>query len=254
MYSPSQPGISNAFKDGILYYEAPSLEYPKQVYCYWELKTKQSLESDFIYEVLPDGCIDIVFKSGMADSGIVMTPANKTEHINLGMSFHYVGIRLNIGYWKYASDVIDKQIKLDKFTALENATIPFSLQNSEATSQLDLVVGSLIAAGCVNENPISALLLDRAEELHSVEDMTRISGYSRRQLQRILKDETGFLPKQLLAIIRFQSVLDQQSGDWRYSDQAHINRDFKTRTGSTPKKFKEKFSRSMSEIFNIRNK
>lgn len=253
MYSPVQPGIDNSFKDDVFYREALSLRYSKIVYCYWELKSERTLESDFVYEVLPDGCVDVVFESSVPDSGIVMTPASKTERINLGKTFHYVGIRLNVGYWKYASEVIDKQVKLNKYAALKHVTIPASLQASGAVKQFDDVVDFLMSVGRINENPLFATLQARADELRSVEDMIRISGYSRRQLQRILKEETGFPPKQLLAIIRFQSALHRQDSDWRYSDQAHINRDFKRRTGATPKTFRNKFSRAMSEIFNIRN-
>jgi len=252
MYSPLQPGISNAHKDDVLYEEVPSYRYSRQVHCYWELEAKYPLDADFIYEVIPDGCVDIVFECGRPDSGIVMTPGYKTELINLGKSFHYVGIRLNIGYWKYPADVIDKQVALREFAVLQSVAIPSSFKNTDAVKQMDTVVGALVEAGCINTRPLSALLQNRINELRSVEDMMRVSGYSRRQLQRVLKEETGFLPKQLLAIIRFQSTLKQHAGEWRYSDQAHENRDFKQRTGMTPKVFRERFSRALSEIFNTR--
>ena len=252
MYSPVQPGISNSFKDDVTYNELPSLKHSRIVYCYWELRTNQPLDSDFIYEVLPDGCVDIVFESGKIKSGIVMTPAGKIEQINLGKSFRYVGIRLNIGYWKHSSQVINKQVPLNKFAVLECCDLSDPLINKDSVGTMDEMIDALIVVGCINKNPLSAVLQAHVNELRSVEDMIRVSGYSRRQLQRIVKEETGFSPKELLDVIRFQSALSCADDGWRYSDQAHVNRDFKRRTGVTPKGFMSKFSRSMAEIFNRR--
>lgn len=246
-YTPVQPGISNAFKDSVSYHEYPPAAHSYQVYCYWELQTKQPLDTNFIYEALPDGCTDIIFKSGDLASGIVMAPSESVERIDLGKVFHFIGIRLRTGFWRHNEQVIDKQAPLGQFTALQDIEVPMDIKAPAARASLDAIVAKLIAVNCLREHSLTALLQIHSAELRSVEDMIHLSGYGRRQLQRIVKEETGLTPKNLLSVMRFQELVRQPTQPWRYSDQPHISRDFLKRTGLTPKGFRRKFSRSLSD-------
>lgn len=245
-YTPVQPGINDMFKDSVLYQEYRPSKQLHQVYCYWELQTKQPLDNHFIYEAFPDGCTDIIFEAGDPTSGIVMAPSQSIEPIDLGKTFHFIGIRLRTGFWRHNEQVIDNQIPLSQFATLKGMTVPTHIKTSAARTALDTIVTKLIAAQCIRKNSVAALLQAHSAELRSVEDMTRLSGYSRRQLQRIIKKETGQTPIKLLSVMRFQELISRPAQPWRYSDQSHVNRDFRKRTGLTPKDFKRKFSRSLT--------
>jgi AraC-like DNA-binding protein len=89
------------------------------------------------------------------------------------------------------------------------------------------------------------LALDR-HGLIQVQDLSRITGVSDRQLQRAFHDEVGISPKQLLRTLRFQEVLRRIRGqidDVRWTeiaascgfyDQAHFVHDFRSFTGESP--------------------
>jgi AraC-like DNA-binding protein len=89
------------------------------------------------------------------------------------------------------------------------------------------------------------IALDR-RGLIQVQDLSRITGVSDRQLQRAFHEEVGISPKQLLRTLRFQEVLRRvrgQSDDVRwtdlaascgYYDQAHFVHDFRSFTGESP--------------------
>lgn len=93
----------------------------------------------------------------------------------------------------------------------------------------------LLANGVIIENHFVQQLLLRP--IATVEDVVKASGYSRRQVQRLIREQIGYSPHDLLRIIRFQKVLTSMKGD-EYADQPHFIRDFRRVTSITPGEFK----------------
>jgi AraC-like DNA-binding protein len=239
MYHPIQPGIPKALRDSVNYEEfPPTASFEDVVYCFWRLNTKGRLEANFDYLVLPDGCVDVLFDLGESpdfEGALVMTPSIRAEKLSLGKSFSYVGIRFWPGVWQdCAQDIVGNLREIDglrgysfrdvrkQLIASDDAVVKMVLENLvKALSQLKVV----------KNNPLTEILLDNSAS--SVEYYIQTTNYSRRQLQRIIKDQLGYSPHDFIKILRFQEALQSKTFD-KYADQSHFIRECKRITGLTP--------------------
>ena len=106
MYSPVQDGIEKTVRS-VRYTEAkPPSNLSRFVHCFWELKTDNALPDDFCLHALPDACVNILFNQ--ADTNIAGITALRTtfEVLNLGKTFHYVGIQFLPGVWQGSQEEI----------------------------------------------------------------------------------------------------------------------------------------------------
>jgi len=94
--------------------------------------------------------------------------------------------------------------------------------------------------GTINEAAWMPQLLAQADRLTCVDDLVSVSGYSRRQLQRLFPEKTGFSAHDFLKILRFHQALATQRID-AYTDQSHYIREFKRITGITPVAFRRQY-------------
>lgn len=253
MYTPIQIGINDDFYGKVEYREfKPAATHEDVVGLYWRLANTKPLNKEFVYQVLPDACIDIVFTVGQPESAYVMTPTTSIEPISLGRDFDYVGVRLKVGAWQKVQEVIGNQLAVDDLLDTNTLQIAVSMSNIDQVAinhKLDEYIMQLKASGVAKPSPAVAAIMRRANDIQSVDDMAQISGYSPRQLQRLLKRETGFSPHDLLKIIRFQRSFTEDAAAL-YSDQSHYIRDFKQRTGSKPSTFRRLYAKKMSETSN----
>ncbi len=259
MHTPIQLGISDYFYRKVTYEQfKPASRHSRVVQCYWQLSNVQELTKDFIYQILPDACIDIVFTVGVSESATIMTPSTSAETINLGRNFNYAGIRLKVGAWRNAHDIIGHQLMLDQLIHSNTADMSLALGDRpmvpmvdelDELAELDAFVDQLQPNVLVEPNPVVTAIVEQSQVLSSVDDMARLTGYSSRQLQRIIRQETGFSPHDLLKIIRFQRSFHEDSLAL-YSDQSHYIRDFKQRTGNKPSLFHRTYHQKMSEKSN----
>lgn len=100
MYDPIQDGIDKTALSVRYSVDKPPGHLSSVVHCYWELKTEATLSEDFCLHAVPDACVNILFNQ--ADTEIAGVTALRTtyEVLNLGKSFHYVGIQLIPGVWQ----------------------------------------------------------------------------------------------------------------------------------------------------------
>jgi len=136
---------------------------------------------------------------------------------------HYVGER-------YAGDL--------PLIEAGTAAVEFDFEG-KATIFSDLVE-TLLDAGLVAPNPVTAAILTNLDEIYSVGDMAEVAALSPRQLQRALKSTTGFSPHDLLKVLRMQHSF-RQDYLLMFADQAHFTHSFRTLTGYTPGQFKKAF-------------
>ncbi len=93
IYFPVQPTIKKSV-DHVSYTECrPNVILQPYIYCYWQVKSSQPLESNFKYQVVADGCIDIFFELSYPNESYVMGFCDTNTQFLLGDSFNYVGIR-----------------------------------------------------------------------------------------------------------------------------------------------------------------
>lgn len=236
MYHPIQPGIPKHQKHAVSYTEYLPAETSATVACYWRLYSYKRLQTDCTYLVLPDGCIDIVFDlNPHTDShgAIVMTPALAAVKLNLGTNFSYIGIRLLPGSWlDEPAAIVGTQRILSKIGSIDAVQLQHQLATTaKRLSILEEVIQRLVGQGLLRENIFAKTAMRHTPG--TVHELVELTGYSQRQLQRILQQTTGYTPHDFLKIIRFQrSLATKDVGN--YADQSHYIREFKRLTGMTP--------------------
>lgn len=245
MYTPVKDGIEKTTQS-VEYTEAePPRDLLELVHCFWELKTTTPLAKDFQLHAVPDACVDIMFNE--IDTTIAGVTALRTtyEVLNLGRDFHYAGIQFLPGVWQGNRDEIADQYIGTSYTG----SLPL-IETNHKMAGLDFagkqqimteLVQKLAGKEIVMPNPVTAEILAHLDDIHSVADMAKVAGVSPRQLQRTLKQSTGFAPHDLLKVLRLQRSFTARPNLNAYADQAHFIRSFQAITGYTPKQYFSKF-------------
>jgi AraC-like DNA-binding protein len=244
MYDPVKDGVAKTV-ESVLYTEVPpSASLRELVHCFWELRTVTDLADDFTLHAVPDACVNLLFNQ--RDTRIAGVTLLHTRHttLDLGRSFHYVGIQLFPGVWRG-----DPNASVDHFVGEPyQGDLPL-VEVSDAAARVDFdgktrvfseFVANLLDAGLVAPNPVTAAILTNLDEIHSVSDMADVAALSPRQLQRALKATTGFTPHDLWKVLRIQHSF-RKDYLLMYADQSHFTHSFRKLTGYTPGQFKRTF-------------
>lgn len=244
MYNPIQDGIAKTVTS-VQYTEAqPPLALAELVHCFWELKTQCDLHEDFYLHAIPDACINILFNQlNTTIAGVTALRITYTE-LNLGKRFHYVGIQFLPGAWQG-----DLQETTNSFVgSAYQGNLPL-LATNDALSKVNFshkqpllsrLVEQLSAQNLVTFNPITSCILHNIDNIKNVANMASFANISPRQLQRTLKQSTGFSPHDFLKVIRLQQSFKQHYLD-AYTDQSHFIHCFRKITGYTPAEYYRKY-------------
>ncbi|MBE9157064.1 helix-turn-helix transcriptional regulator [Nodosilinea sp. LEGE 06152] len=244
MYSPTRDGFS-VRGSAVRYTELPPPNDLSQViHCFWELRTLATLPEDFQYHALPDACVNLLFN--LVDTQIAGITALHTEAttLNLGTSFHYVGVQLYPGVWQGdRNEILNRYVGTPYRGALplvQTSRRLVSLEFADMTHVLSEHVWWCITHGHVYANPETACILSNLDAIRSVADMAALLELSPRQLQRTLKRLTGFAPHDLLKVLRVQQSFQKHYLDL-YADQAHFTHAFRRAIGYTPGQYRRRF-------------
>jgi AraC-like DNA-binding protein len=244
MYKPVNDGITKT-NENVIYTEAkPPSDLEELVVNFWELKTKKTLTEDFTLHVIPDGCVNILFNQ--QDINIAAITARQTKHValNLGKSFNYVGIQLMPGVWRGDPKTIANGL----VDAPYNGELPLIKTNQKLLG-LDFDSQQLLLSNLIQKfksqqlvvtNNTTSRILAKLDTIHSVKDMANLADLSPRQLQRVLKNATGFTPHNFLKVLKLQQSFSKHYLN-SYFDQAHFIHSFKDCTGYTPGEYFKKF-------------
>lgn len=244
MYDPIKDGIEKN-SGGVTYNEAkPPRELSDIVHSYWQLKTDVVLENDFTLHAIPDACINVLLNQKDTDiAGITGLKTTYTE-LNLGRCFDYAGVQFFPGVWQGSCQEIKDSFVGEKYSGqlplIEVNSKTASLSFSDKLPIFTHLVFSLVNQKIVEKNEVVQRILSNLDSIHSVSEMAEIAHYSQRQLQRVLKKATGFLPHDFLKVMRLQQSLKEQNLDL-YTDQAHFIHSFKKITGYTPTDYFRKY-------------
>lgn len=244
MYDPVRDGVAKTVRS-VAYTEVqPPAELRDVVHCFWELRTEADLEEDFTLHAMPDACVNLLFdQRDPRIAGVTQLHTTFTT-LDLGRSFHYVGVQLFPGVWRG-----DPEATVDHYVGtpyrgdlplVEVGRVAAELDLEGTTRVLAALVTRLREDGLVAPDPVTAAILAALDEIHDVGDMARAAHLSPRQLQRTLKATTGFAPHDLLKVLRIQQSFRRDHLLW-FTDQSHFTHAFRRLTGFTPRQFEKTF-------------
>jgi AraC-like DNA-binding protein len=245
MYSPIQDGIGKSIRSVQFSEAKPPSSLAGLVHCFWELKTVTDLSEDFHYHALPDACVNILFNQVETNIAGVTALRTKAAVLNLGKSFHYVGIQFYPGVWQgKKEEIVDCYVGTPYL-----GNLPL-IQASKKIAEMDdfnsklptlsELVQWFLKKKLITVNVVTEKILTQLDQIHTVTDMARLTELSPRQLQRTLNRMTGFSPHDLLKVLRVQQSFKKHYLEL-YADQSHYIHSFRKVTGYTPAKYTAKF-------------
>jgi AraC-like DNA-binding protein len=244
MYDPVKDGVPKRVESVVYTEAAPPAALAELVHCFWELRTETELADDFTLHAMPDACVNLLFNQH--DTRIAGVTQLHTTHttLDLGRSFHYVGIQFFPGVWRGNPDAsadhyVDEPYVGD-LPLVEVGTAAAKFGFDDKATVFTEFVETLLYAGLVAPNPVTAAILMNLDQIHSVGDMAAVAALSPRQLQRALKATTGFTPHDLLKVLRVQHSF-RQDYLLSFADQSHFTHSFRKLTGYTPGQFNKTF-------------
>ena len=243
MYDPVKDGVEKSVY-GVSYAEvAPPPHLCELVHCYWQLQTDHDLTQDFTLHALPDACTNILFDQ--LHVGVAGLTALQTTHVelNLGTQFHFVGIQFYPGVWNDPDATVDRYVGepyLGTLPLIETNNRLVEVGFEAKVPILTQLVDELRASGLAVANPLTSRILTNLDSIHTVADIATFAKLSTRQLQRTLKNTTGFTPHNLLKVLRLQHSF-RNDYQLTFADQSHFTHAFRNATGYTPARFFKKF-------------
>lgn len=243
-YNPKGHGKAKS-EPTVWFHEAePPSHLSEVVHRFLELKTLEPLTDDYRFHALPDACTYIVFNQRDPEITGVTKLRTASEEFNLGREFHYVNIRFFPGVWQSRDIAVsDGSVETPYSGNLPLIEVSQSLRGHNFETQQEVLAGlveQLVERSIVMPNTVVQRIIRGLDEINSVKDMADMSRVSSRQLQRVLKQSTGFAPHDFLKVIRLQKTLSGEETD-SYADQSHFIRSFRSATGYTPGHYSKKF-------------
>ena len=197
--------------------------------------------------VLPDGCVDLVWTGGelvvAGPATHAMVPAVKSDAVKLGVRFRIgaAGALLRLPARALCDEAPPAREALANGRELEQRT-GNATDDARRLQTLVEAVGSFQrdSQGC---DPLAWAAARRLEQGVRVSALGAELGISERQLRRRFDEAVGYSPKTLARVLRFQRFLRAASRDTNlgalaaqagYADQAHLTRDCRELSGTTP--------------------
>jgi len=224
--------------------------------------------------VLPDGCTDLLFDLSNSPQALVIGPmlqprlALSRPVENIAVSFYPGRIFPFLDH--PLSDLREKVVGLEPFWGRSSAELLAHLMNAPDTATrmqiIELELLKRLARTDRQEihvhRAVACLYANKGNV--DLRDLTRAVALCERQLRRKLLAWTGYGPKQLGRIVRFQNsaraLLNARvvngadiAASHDYADQAHLVHEFKALSGLTPRDFKRAALERQAEcpIFSI---
>jgi AraC-like DNA-binding protein len=229
---------------------APSSDVYSLVACRWMRHAADDESSDSIL-VLPDGCVDLLWREGeLMLAGLDRTarpsPVSPGERI--------LGLRLRPGVagavlGMPASEVLDVHVRLEELLGPSARDLAERLGETEGDDEafelLEETIGSRIEGG--PDHLVLAATRRLGFPGSRVDRLAESLGISERQLRRRFNQSVGYGPKTLDRVLRFRRLVAQSgalaagesdlarvAADLGYADQAHMTRDCLRLSGLTP--------------------
>jgi len=235
---------------------------------YWFLESFIDSEEMHVERILPDGCTELIIHYGnpfkkindnkevLQDTAFVFGQLQRfidllpSKHIGvMGVRFHPWGLNQFIRI--PPAELKGEAVSLKNlFGDSQQKLVDEIFQANTSTQRAGIMDEFLISRyqHKINNEKLSRMI----HQIHqhrgslSVEELTRLSGNSERQLERTFQAGIGLSPKAYSRIIRFQNSLRLATHarnltdlalNAGYYDQAHFTREFTDIAGQTPRRY-----------------
>lgn len=258
LFAPVQPTVKQ-FEANVTYIEIlPDYDLENIIYCYWQLKTTQTLSEPFVYRVVADGCIDIFFELNHSEENFVMGFCKKFTEFPLENSFNYVGVRFLPSMFPQlfridASELSNRFVELKEVIPTTSEFISSHFNSSNSLETIKKIFDTYfleLASKSAFDNDTRLyqsieIILNKVGMVDVEKDLN--TGISQRQLRRLFEYYIGDTAKTFAQVVRFQNILRAKPStqnlrqnklffDSGYYDQAHFIKEFKNFYGVTPSK------------------
>ncbi len=256
-YKPIQPTVKADDKNISYQEKQPDKNVANFIYCFWQLKTRNPLKHPFVYRVVSDGCIDILFNHKQPSESFAVGFCRKYSEFEIGKEFDYIGIRFfpaafpvlfGINAKLLVGQTLELKQILPDFSEWIQTNLIQDLSFEKIVPLFNNKLHDIIYSKVFNPDPrffnSLNLILKRNGVLDTEKDLD--IGISSRQLRRIFNFYIGTTPKAFSNIVRFQYILNSSPSqnlknnklyfDVGFFDQAHFIKTFKTFYGITPSK------------------
>lgn len=234
----------------------------KYIYSYWKLDCDYELTNSFDINIIPNGCVDLMFNKNASQYVYIWGASRKAFKEKILSSPDIFGIRflpsqINRFFKLPFEDIHKNPIRFNRlmkreFLELEEklfsvATFPERIKVMEDYLKKQLLQNKFN----INYNLLNAIyrVLKSKGNLR-MEDISNEISLSCRYTRKLFKEQLGITPKEFAKIIRFQNAyktlleasncklidLALENG---YFDQAHFIKEFKNYAGVTPTKYKK---------------
>lgn len=238
----------------------PNHDLAPYIACYWTVNFHADTGNQ-LHRIIPDGCIDIIvdrlspsnWKAAFVEG--IMT---RFEVLNLSAAQSIFGIRFFLeaaqSFLHYPISACMRQhVFLEEIWGMEGAHfVESTLAANTVPEMIEIVEHKLKRVLSRNGTPSSSLLHASMQAMYACKgnmltsELAKKLSFSERHIRRTFVQELGISPKEVLGIIRFQSMLQElhtglctgftdmaiKSG---YYDQSHFIKSFKRYYGILPK-------------------
>ena len=231
------------------------------VECFWASTVSPASRTAFSHQVLPDGCMDLLFNFRAGDGrrasviGTMIRPRTFTAigPVDLfGVRFRPGGLAAYVAL--EADELVDAQVDLANFWGPLAQEVWHRLGEATSADRVRLLQEVLRARanGGPQTDPFVRHCVSRIEAARGwlrIGDLEKSTGLSARQLERKFARHLGISPKTFARVIRFKGVMAAAdrpdtpdwvglAGDFGFADQPHLVREFKTFSGLTPVEYR----------------
>lgn len=244
---------------------APRLALQNTVACYWSSTFQMSsstLSHASEYRIIPDGCIDIIFDMDAVSAtqgAFVSSWMSTYEVFYPQQSMNFFGIRMYIeavqAILGYPIAELRGQMLLEELWGYAAGDFwEQTLAAPDIKSRIDRIEQRLLQVLYtydIHSRSIHPLLSNSLQLMYAQRGQMDLAAlahevhYSERTIRRIFQQELGIRPKEVLDIIRFQSVLQamyrfphlpmsELATSYGYYDQSHFINNFQRYYGLSP--------------------
>ena len=236
----------------------PHILLQPYLYCYWQLKTTQTLAAPFYYRVVSDGCMDIFFTLDRPEESFVMGFSRRYVEFPLEDQFNYVGIRFLPTMFPqlFGIDASDLSNRYAYLHTVVPEAARFILEHFHSGCTVEQIsalfdryflkrLESITIDFDLRLYNAMEIILNRLGMVNVETDLD--TGLSTRQLRRLFQFYIGDTAKTFSKVVRFQNILRAKPSsqslrenklffDAGYYDQSHFIKEFKNFYGVTPSK------------------
>lgn len=220
----------------------PPKELSSFVKCFWEYRSK---DNDIQHTIFPNGCFELIMVFEQQELASVFLSGLRTKpfdvYIPKGVTVSAIRFMLLASEYvfnKEISSILDSTLSLDlNFWGLkELASLSFPDRAIESSKKLSDILREIEI-----DQEKQLLLTTVYTPGLSVKDVSDITHWDRRKINRYFSKQFGLSLKTFLNVIRMRSSFESVKDgilypELNYYDQSHYIKEMKKYTGESPKK------------------